>query len=827
MTFFTIAPVGTCRIHTPLRRGAGRYPVRPVLARNYGFVHTSTEALQQLQFMFGKKDIPADVRTLTFRPGSSESFEKKSWPGADLYLVEISSRKLLSVDGHPIQMNYMVRHFGDFFADKRRTRQFWSMATPNRMAERSEWLEQDFAFQRLSPADRALLTRIQRRDLKDAEIAAEMEQIAEMVGKDHLAFVTHVNADTPDNMPVEQRRELINAIGAIAKRMNVPCYDPTPLMRKLGQANAMENGGLDLTHYTDLFSDQLCEAWYTEFVVPRVDASDVQAPSRADSVQHENTADSLEAAWNAGRVLEVSQRLHGIVRHGEASRQHRLLLGRVRYELGDFEGAAAQFESFGAEPEFDEKTNLLLTQCYFETGRYEQAARLAAALIADEHEAPAILRICAESAGKLGDTATALATWKRLFRVSTDTADASVAATAVIHLLETSGDAEGAMQWAHEVREALPAHAPSFLALWDRALATSDRAALLELARAPVDMSEAEMLALVQRTAGRGFATPAALLAVTQGIARSNSKEATEWIARQATAWLDEGNAALASGDMLQAADKIQARAQLNSNGNALIRARRQLERQMRQDVRAALIAREYERAAGVLAIASQTHTTFPELASFRIRVAEALDDVGTALVYLRDASPLDDVTESMWIKLARMAVRSGHYGEAIDAYARVLNSPSSDPAARIEAKRQILGLRSRAIRLAREAHRAGDCERAWALLERLQHLDPENKEVSQEKKRVLAALHAKVKSLDAANDADRLALGETILRLAPEDAIGLKAAATGAVRTHRFELALKYWQALRTRSASPELIDGNIQKCRIFIDRAKRKKAA
>ncbi|MBN3802384.1 hypothetical protein GXB81_04835 [Paraburkholderia sp. Ac-20336] len=827
MTLFNIAPVGTCRIHTPLRRGAGRYPIRPVLARNYGFVHTSSEALQQLQFMFGQKDIPADVRTLTFRPGSSGSFEGKPSPGADLYLVEISSRKLLSVDGHPIQMNYMVRHFGDFFADKKRTRQFWSMAVPSRMAERRAWLDQDFAFQRLSAQDRDLLARIQRHDLKDAEISAEMEQIATMVGKDHLAFVTHVNADTPDNMPVEQRRELINTVRAIAKRMNVPCYDPTPLMRKLGQANAMENGGLDLTHYTDLFSDQLCEAWYTEFVVPRVDTSDVQAPPKTDAVQHEDTAESLEAAWNAGRVLEVSQRLRGILRHGESSRQHRLLLGRVQYDLGDFEGAAAQFESFGAEPEFDEKTNLLLTQCYFETGRYEQAARLAAALLADEHEAPAILRICAESAGKLGDTATALANWKRLFRLSTDSADAAAAATAVLRLLETSGDAEGVVQWAGEVRDALPAHAPSFVALWERALTAPDRAALLELAREPVEMDEAEILALAQRTVERGCATPAALLAATQGLTRSNRKETAEWIARAAAAWLDEGNAALASGDMLKAADRLQAHAQLNANSNALIRARRQLERQMRQDVRAALIARDYERAAGVLAIASQTLTTFPELASFRIRVAEALDDIDTALVYLRDASGLDDITESTWIKLARMAVRSGYYGEAIDAYARVLNSASSDPAARIEAKRQILGLRSRVIRLAREAHRAGDYERAWALLERLQQLDPDNKEVSQEKKRVLAGLHVKVKSLDAAHDADRLTLGETILRLAPEDPVGLKAAATGAMRTHRFEQALKYWQALRSRSASPELIDGNIQKCRIFIDRAKRKKAA
>ena len=39
MTAFTIAPIGTCRIHTPLRDAVGRYPIKLQLGRNYGFVH--------------------------------------------------------------------------------------------------------------------------------------------------------------------------------------------------------------------------------------------------------------------------------------------------------------------------------------------------------------------------------------------------------------------------------------------------------------------------------------------------------------------------------------------------------------------------------------------------------------------------------------------------------------------------------------------------------------------------------------------------------------------------------------------------------------------
>src|SRR3546814_19774317 len=79
MTAFTIAPIGTCRIHTPLRDGAGRYPITLQLGRNYGFVHTTAEALQQARFMFGQADIPADVKRLIFRPSHGE----QARPGTD------------------------------------------------------------------------------------------------------------------------------------------------------------------------------------------------------------------------------------------------------------------------------------------------------------------------------------------------------------------------------------------------------------------------------------------------------------------------------------------------------------------------------------------------------------------------------------------------------------------------------------------------------------------------------------------------------------------------------------------------------------------------
>ena len=223
--------------------------------------------------MFGQGEIPADVQRLIFRPSNGEQARRATHKPADLYMVELSSRKLLTIDGHPIQSNYLARYFSEFFADRARTRLFWSMASADRLAERRAALEQDAVYKSLTPENRELLARIVKRDLTDDEIEQEMRQLVELLGRDKVVFVTHVNAMTPDNVPIEQREQLIAAVVASSQRIGVPCYDPTPLMNKLGQAEAMEDGGLDLTHYTPLFAERLYTDWYKTFMRPRMSAS--------------------------------------------------------------------------------------------------------------------------------------------------------------------------------------------------------------------------------------------------------------------------------------------------------------------------------------------------------------------------------------------------------------------------------------------------------------------------------------------------------------------------------------------------------------------------
>ncbi|WP_263913473.1 hypothetical protein [Achromobacter sp. 79A6] len=826
MTAFTIAPIGTCRIHTPLRDAVGRYPIKQQLGRNYGFVHTSAEALQQARFMFGQADIPADVQRLIFRPSNGEQARRGTHKPADLYMVELSSRKLLTIGAHPIQSNYLVRFFSEFFADRARTRAFWSQATEERLAERREWLDKDPVFKSLSPDNRELLARIVKREQTDDEIEQQMRELVDLLGRDKIVFVTHVNAMTPDNVPIEQRAQLIAAVAASAQRIGVPCYDPTPLMNKIGQADALEDGGLDLTHYTPLFAERLYTEWYKTFVRPRMSASTPQ-PS-VPKLSADESAERIEKLWESGELREASRRLRDVLRRHPGLPDHTLLFARIQEELGDYEGSLALLGSADGTLATGSKAEQILMRNHFKLGRHDVAHSLAAGLLGDEIETPEIVRIAAISAGHLGFVDEALGNWKQLFRISSpQDPTATEAADTVLSLLQAGSDMEATLRWVHEVREAIPAHGRSFAMLWRDRLIAGDRAGLRALAAESPALTDVEALELVKEASWRGCIMAAAALAVSCKLADTEQEDIAAWLRAQAATWAEEGTQALDEGRLRDAAERISAHRLLNPDALAGVRAKRAFERAMRLGVRAALVAGNHKEVIDLTDIALDTQVEFPELHAMRGRAADALGDKQTAMRHLEQAAANESAPFSTQLHFARVAFNGGWFGEAIDAYKMVLANASADQGAKDEAERQLGRLGPRAIRGARELLSAGDAKAAWTLLERVAQSWPQMTEVDHEKRRIIAVLYAEARALDSSSTTERLALGERILQLVPDDPIGLRLAAVGAMRLHRFEQALPYWRALQQRSDNPAQYDHYIQRCLVWIDKANRRKAA
>ncbi|MFC4275356.1 tetratricopeptide repeat protein [Achromobacter aloeverae] len=826
MAAFTTAPIGTCRIHTPLRDGVGRYPIKLELGRNYGFVHTSTEALQQARFMYGEQDIPVDIQRLVFRPSNGEKARRGTHKPADLYMIELSSRKLLTIDGYPIQSNYLGRYFSEFFADRARTRTYWSMAVADQLEQRRAWLAQEPLFKSLPAEDRELFARIVKRDLADDEIEAEMRQLVDLLGKDKVVFVTHVNALTPDNAPIEQREQLIAAVTAAAQRIGVPCYDPTPTMNKIGQADAMEDGGLDLTHYTQLFGERLCAEWYKAFMRPRMTSAAPQ-PVVA-KLAPEETAERIERILDGGDLREASRRTRDVLRRYPGVPDHTLLLARIQADLGDYEGAIALLDSPDGSLATGSKAEQVLMRAQFKLGHHDVAYSLAAGLLGDEIETPEIVRIAAICGGQLGYADEALGNWKQLFRISSsDQVGALEAADTVLSMLQASGDMEAVMRWVHEVRAVFPTYGRGFAVLWRDRLMAGDRAGLRALADESPQLPDLDALELVKEAQWRGYIVAAAALAVSCRLAESSQDDITAWLAAQSQQWAEEGNRALEEGRLRDAAERICAHRLLDPGTLAGVRSQRAFERAMRLGVRAALMAGNHKEVIELTDIALDSQVHFPELDAMRGRAADALGDKKTAMRHLEQAASGESAQFSTQLYFARVAFNGGWFGEAIDAYKAVLAHPSADQSAKEEAERQLGRLGPRSIRAAREILSAGDPRAAWRLLDRVAQSWPDMAEVAHEKRRILSVLYAEARALDPASTTERLALGERILELVPDDSVGLRLAAVGAMRLHRFEQALPYWQALRAHSDTPEQFDHYIQRCNVWIEKINRRKAA
>lgn len=173
MSKFRITPIGTCRVHNPLRGAVGKYPVDHYVPRTYGYTHTSSEAVQQLDFLERRTEFPAHLVKGIARPGSNPAAINSDWSRPELVIVEISSSKIMSADGFALQTRYLHQAFADFFGNPQRSRDFWSLAEtdPGRLPQ---FLEGDASYRALCGDDQRLLRSIRMSQQGFDDLASDM-----------------------------------------------------------------------------------------------------------------------------------------------------------------------------------------------------------------------------------------------------------------------------------------------------------------------------------------------------------------------------------------------------------------------------------------------------------------------------------------------------------------------------------------------------------------------------------------------------------------------------------------------------------------------------
>lgn len=267
---FRVTAIGSCRVLSPLRRIGPHAGFTLDQAGVFGYVHSSTEALQQLRLMLDGTPIPEDLEPLV-APGLADNpaLRSKHDP-AHFYFIELSSAKLITIDGFAVQLNYFTRHFGDFFADRAVSRQFWRLAQANDVKCMKDFLDGLEAYAALDADRRALLPRVRLTYATQPMLETDINAILDTVPR--ALFVTHFNATRSDLIPLKARAEYIALCRTALSAVGARYFDPSDYVEAFGQEDALDDPSSSLSHYAPEFEDYLSQHWLTRYIWPEIDA---------------------------------------------------------------------------------------------------------------------------------------------------------------------------------------------------------------------------------------------------------------------------------------------------------------------------------------------------------------------------------------------------------------------------------------------------------------------------------------------------------------------------------------------------------------------------
>ena len=243
------------------------YGFKRNLAGVYGFSHSSAEAVQQVRFLQGDYVPDKLVWPLIAPAQSMATLLAKPHEPSDLYIVELSSAKRISINGECIQLNYLYRRHDAFFNDKPRTRAFWALATQGDQNAIDDFIAQSGVA--LAPEDFEFLRKLRYGLTTADELCADVRFLLDALPE--VLFVTHVDAAKPDGNLIESRSDFISLVKSVVQAEGGTVYDPTGLMRDFGQQNAIEDHSEGLAHFTEDFSTAVFADWYKQHIFPLIE----------------------------------------------------------------------------------------------------------------------------------------------------------------------------------------------------------------------------------------------------------------------------------------------------------------------------------------------------------------------------------------------------------------------------------------------------------------------------------------------------------------------------------------------------------------------------
>ncbi len=261
----SVTAIGSCRVVGPLRRAGKEDGFKLNQTGVYGYCHSSAEAVQQLRVLNGALTLPEYLLPV-IAPRTAESPNgHKPHKRSDFYFVELSSAKILSVDGICVQLNYFTRHFETFFSDRNRARAFWRAVREGDDTQRKEVL--DHGAQRL-PADQYMLENLKMEMSTPEGLRDDIDLLMSIAPR--VLFVTHFNAKKHDGGYLAARESYLAMLRGALRASNARYFDPSDYVEAYGQSEALKDPDGSLSHYSDAFEDYLYQNWLSRYIRPLV-----------------------------------------------------------------------------------------------------------------------------------------------------------------------------------------------------------------------------------------------------------------------------------------------------------------------------------------------------------------------------------------------------------------------------------------------------------------------------------------------------------------------------------------------------------------------------
>ena len=270
---YRVLPLGGCPLNIPL----GRLRTRRILTsvfQDIGFLRwplalSSADALQLLRFAKGEMDIPQELQQFTYfdpenrpKPGRGHFIDE-----AEIILVEMSTPMVFNFNGYVLNHNHLNNFLKEISKDDtdaiKRMLMQWryegvQLQNETQRAELSVKLLDHY--EPKLPAESHLirfLKEIRGSYLEAEDMARDLRSIRDTFDRPMALILHHYNY-MPGARPVSYPPTFLADLKAVVKTLDIPVYDPAPLVKAHGTDAALAK---DMRHYTKEFYDIVADEY--------------------------------------------------------------------------------------------------------------------------------------------------------------------------------------------------------------------------------------------------------------------------------------------------------------------------------------------------------------------------------------------------------------------------------------------------------------------------------------------------------------------------------------------------------------------------------------